>query len=125
MNKSELIHYLIHQTNEGHLVTKQVKGYTLWTVWEQDGESKIVAYQLKRQPDAAWTYETEYETTPPSTLTCPEIYLTKTAVLCKDWRRKIVEYCEKPREAKAKIRRLFKVAEKESKTLNQRFYPLT
>ena len=117
MNRTELINYLMQLTEEGRYVAKNVRGNSMWSLWFKEGKLKIICFQMKKEPDGSYSYTTEYETTPPSTLTCPREYLKKTAVLCEDWRKKALEYRDAASRNRTEIKRLFKISKKENQNL--------
>jgi len=117
MNRTELINYLMQLTEEGRYVAKNVRGNSMWSLWFKEGKLKIICFQMKKEPDGSYSYTTEYETTPPSTLTCPREYLKKTAVLCGDWRKKVLEYLNTASRNKTEIKRLFEISKKENQNL--------
>ncbi len=118
MTRTELIHFLTgNNTDDGDCITKAVRGNTLWVLKKKVSDCFIVCYQLTRNPDKSWSYETEYESKPPTSLSCPLRYLTKTDPVCEDWRQKVREYREKKQGIKDEIRRLYKISRKEKKRL--------
>lgn len=117
MKRTKLIHHLINQTEEGDFIKKAIRGNTLWTLWRKNGELHIVCYQLKNKGDSIWDYETEYEKTPPSSFSCPMTYLDKTSVLCKKWRKETIEYWNRSRTKKERIKNLFKISKLQKKRL--------
>lgn len=113
MNRTELIHSLINNTENGEFISKAVRGNTLWTIWKNE-DYFIIAYQLVRGSDG-WTYERQDENSPPKSYHCPKNYLTMAPVVCKDWRSEVEKYATNRKSNKSLIRELFKQKRKGQK----------
>ena len=102
---------------DGVCLRTSIKGQSMWTLREKEGEQIIVCYCLRKNQEGEWIYRTEYETTPPTHLTCPKKHLDTAPEKCKDWRSRVKIYWEERIKSKAYVRLMFKQAQEENKKL--------
>mgnify|MGYP006971856375 CR=1 len=124
MNKTEKTSRtdLIRYYSEG-FEAKTLKGNALWLLSKHGDEYSISCRILKTKGYHDWYGIREIESTGFSELTCPEKYINLSKPIDQAWRDKVLSRYQTGKENKAKIREMFKEAQKEEKVLKVEIEP--
>lgn len=97
---------LIHQLSSG-CKSKVLRGNTLWTLREENGECKIVCYAMIKEGED-WGYKEYHESSPPPLFSCPLKFLNQAMPLNEEWREQVLDYEKSRKDTKQQIRSTFR-----------------